>query len=94
MDGLLTKDIVKNNTYLLIYLIMKKTKGLPFNCAKDSEKHIFHIYFLNMDISLIMTITGMEIAIHVAETHLEGRVSQNFDIGLSFCFIVCRRLNF
>ena len=23
--------------------------------------------------------------------YMEGRVSQNFDIGLSFCFIVCRR---
>ena len=47
-----------------------------------------------MDISLIMNITGMKIAIHVAETRLEGRVSQNFDIGLSFCFILCSRLNF
>ena len=46
-----------------------------------------------MDISLIMNITGMKIAIHVAETRLEGRVSQNFDIGLSFCFILCSRLN-
>ena len=46
-----------------------------------------------MDISLIKTIMGMKIAIHVAETHWEGRVSQNFDIALSFCFILCRRLN-
>ena len=41
-----------------------------------------------------INITGMRIPIHVAETRLEGRVSQNFDIGLSFCFILCRRLNF
>ena len=32
----------------------------------------------------------METAIHVSETHLEGRVSQNFDIGLSLNFIACR----
>ena len=49
---------------------------------------------MNMNISLIMNITGMKIAIHVAETRLEGSVSQNFDIGLSFCVILCRRLNF
>ena len=41
-----------------------------------------------------MNITGMKIGMHVAETRLEGRVSQNFDIGLSFCFILCRRMNF
>ena len=29
-------------------------------------------------------------AIHVSEIHLEGRVSQNIDIGLSFSFIACR----
>ena len=28
----------------------------------------------------------MKIAIHVTETDWEGRVSQNFDIGLSFLF--------
>ena len=49
---------------------------------------------MNMDISLIMKITGIKLAIHVAEIRLEGRVSQNFDIGLSFCFMLCRRLNF
>ena len=32
----------------------------------------------------------METAIHGSETHLEGRVSQNFDIGLSLNFIACR----
>ena len=32
----------------------------------------------------------METAIHVSETYLEGRVSQNFDIGLSLNFIACR----
>ena len=47
-----------------------------------------------MDISLIIKITGIKLAIHVAEIPLEGRMSQNFDIGLSFCFMLCRRLNF
>ena len=42
---------------------------------------------------VIMEITGMKIAIHVAEIHWEGRASQNFDIGLGFYFILGRRLN-
>ena len=29
-------------------------------------------------------------AIHVSETHLEGSVSQNVNIGLSLNFIACR----
>ena len=36
----------------------------------------------------------MKIAIHVAVTCIEGIVSQNFDIGLSCCFILWRKLNF
>ena len=62
-------------------------------CAENWEKQIFHIYFFNMDISLIINITVIKIAIHVAETCLEGRVSQNCYIGLRFYFILCRRLN-
>ena len=57
-------------------------------------KIIFHIYFLNMDFSLIMTLMCMKICIHSADICFEGSVSQNFDIGLSFCFMVCRIWNF
>ena len=39
-----------------------------------------------MDFSLIMKITGMKTGLYVAGTHWEGRVSQNFDIDLSFFF--------
>ena len=57
---------------------------------KIGKNTLFTHIFLNMDIWLIMNSTGMKIAIpvHVAETRLEGRVSQNFDIGLNFCFIL------
>ena len=47
-----------------------------------------------MDFSLIMKLTGMKIAMYVAETHWEGRVSQNCDIDLSFSFMIFRRVNF
>ena len=51
---------------------------------------IFHIYFFNKDISFNMILICLKMAIHVHETHSEGRVSQNFDTGLSLNFIVCR----
>ena len=62
--------------------------------AENWKIHIFHIYFFNLDFSLIMKLTGMTIAMHVAETYLEGKVSQNFDTVLSYCFILDRRVNF
>ena len=55
---------------------------------------IFYSYFFNMDISLIMTLIFLKTCIHVVEVYLEGSVSQNFDIGFSFCLMLCRRLNF
>ena len=54
----------------------------------------FHIYFLNMDISLTKALSCLKICMYTAEICLEGSVSQNFDIGLSFCLMVCRRWNF
>ena len=58
------------------------------------NKIIFYVYFLNMDISLTMAFIFLKTCIHVAEVCLEGSVSQNVDIGLSFCFMLCRRWNF
>ena len=54
----------------------------------------FHLYFLNMDISLIMTVTCMTICIDIARTHMEGSVSQIMYLGFSFHFMECRRLEF
>ena len=48
----------------------------------------FHIYFLNMDISLIIIVTCSKLSTHDARTHSEGSMSQNFDLGFCFCFIV------
>ena len=44
-----------------------------------------------MDISLTNALIGLKSFIPIAEACSEGSVSQNFDILLSFCFIVCRR---
>ena len=64
---------------------------------KYAEKRkilLFHKYFLNMDSSLIMRLICLKIVIHVLRIHLEGRVSQNFDIGLSFDLVAFRKGTF
>ena len=58
------------------------------------KTHIFHVYFFNMDISLIIAPISLKICICIAETYMEGSVSQNFDLGISFCFMQCRRRRF
>ena len=71
---------------------MKKlTEGLALKYAENREILILHIYFLNMDISLTMRLICLETAIHVLDTHLEGKVSQNFDTGLSLNLIACTK---
>ena len=54
---------------------------------------IFHVYFFNMDISLFIAFC-LKICICIAQICMEGTVSQNFDLGLSFCFMVCRTKHF
>ena len=58
------------------------------------KTHIFHVYFLNMDISLIIAPISLKSCMCIAETYMEGSVSQNSDLGLSFCFMQCRRRHF
>ena len=53
-------------------------------------KYSFSIYILNKHISPNIRLTCLKTTINVSETHLEGRVSQNFDKGLSLNFIACR----
>ena len=59
-----------------------------------TRKHIFHSPFLNIDISLIFQYFCLRFSIHIGKTYSEGRVSQIFNIGLSFCFVTCRKLMF
>ena len=47
-----------------------------------------------MDISLIIAPICLKICMFIAEICMEGRVSKNVDLGLSFCFMLCRRRNF
>ena len=65
-----------------------------FKYAANRKILIFHTYFFNMDNSLIMRHICLKNAINVLQTHLEGWVSQNFDIGLSFNLIASIRGDF
>ena len=47
-----------------------------------------------MDISLIIALISLETCMCIVRICMQGRVSQNFELGLSFCFMVCRRRNF
>ena len=44
-----------------------------------------------MDISLVIPLICLKICMYIAEIRFEGSMSQNFDIGLSFCFTMYRR---
>ena len=48
---------------------------------------IFHVYFFNMDIPLIIALTSLKICMCIAEICMEGSVSQNLDLGL--VFVLC-----
>ena len=51
--------------------------------------NIFHVYFSNMDISLIIALICLKMCMCVAEICMEGCLSQSFDLGLSFCLMLC-----
>ena len=55
---------------------------------------MFHVYFFNMDIALIISPLSLRICMCIAEIYMEGGVSQNFDLGLSLWFMQCRRRHF
>ena len=55
---------------------------------------IFHVYFFNVDISLIIALICLKECMYIADIGMEGSMSQNFDLGLSFYFMLCRRRHF
>ena len=48
---------------------------------------IFDIYFVNMDISLIIAIICLRIGMYIPKIYMEGRVSQIFDVGFIFSLL-------
>ena len=54
---------------------------------RESENPYFSCTFFNMDISLIIAPISLKMCMCIAETYMEGSVSQNFDLGL--VFVLC-----
>ena len=52
-----------------------------------NKKHFLYFYFLNKDFSLTIGVNVLRFSTDVRNIHIEGSVSQIFDLGLSFCFI-------
>ena len=59
-------------------------------CPEYENRHFLYNFF-NMDISLIIALICLRICMYIPKMYMEGKVSQIFDIGFGFCFIVCRR---
>ena len=52
-----------------------------------NKKQFFHFYFLNKGVSPNIQVNILKFSTDVKNILIEGSVSQNFDLGLSFCFI-------
>ena len=59
----------------------------------ESENPHFSCIFLNVHILLIIAHIYLKTCMCTAKICMEGSMSQNFDLGLSFCFMLCRRWN-
>ena len=57
----------------------------------ELETLIFHVYCFKMNISLIITRICLKTCMYIAEICVERSLSQNFDVGISFCFMMYRR---
>ena len=55
---------------------------------KPYDKYsFFHFYFSNVHISVNNEFGNVKLCIHIANTHVEGTVSQIFSFGPSFYFM-------
>ena len=62
-------------------------------CHMHLEESSFFIHSFNMDISLIMALIFLKTCMYMLLKCIWKEASQNFDIGFSFCFMLCRRSN-
>ena len=57
----------------------------------ETKYQLFNMYFLIQDISLNNTFRSIKFKTHIHNVDKEGTMSQILDLGLSFCFIKCRK---
>ena len=53
-------------------------------CVRNLKNLIFHIFLLNIGISLIITPICLKTCMYISEMFIEESISQNVDKGLSF----------
>ena len=72
--------------------IMQKKIQQEFSKMKVSKnkRSFFSKHFLNMDISVAIAFSSSKFEMCIHEIHMEGSVSQNFEIGPSFYLRKCR----
>ena len=61
---------------------------------KSENPYFSYICFLNMDISLIIALICLITCMYIFGIGMEGSLSQNFDLGLSFSFMLYGRRHF
>ena len=100
-------DIYFNSKYTKFYYIslnsqkkelselmtyMKIRKEVPQWGGQEMEYWFFNFYFLNQDISLNIYFPSIKIHILIENILMEGTVSQNVYLGLSFNFMKSRKI--
>ena len=66
---------------------------MPIVSGSKFEKSFFFLYFVNKNISFNIPWRILKFEILINEGYMEGTMSQNFYLGLSFCFIKSRKLS-
>ena len=62
-------------------------------CVHNLKVLILHVYFSNINISLIMVFICLKTWKYLTVIYLDGSMSQNGDIRRVFWFMICRRMN-
>ena len=52
------------------------------------ENHFFHFYFSNNDFSFTINSLSIKLFLVIKNIHMQGSVSQNFDLGFFFFFMM------
>ena len=65
-----------------------------YRYTMNIKKKSFLMYIFLTWMSLIIALISLKTCICIAGICMEGSMSQNFELWLRFCFMVCRRRNF
>ena len=93
-------DLFQDSLQRLVFYVYNDIKYIWISLqlinigSTENESSIFNLYFLNKDISLTNIVKKMKFSRVVLHALAEGSLSQIFDLGLSFYFMLCRKKYF